>query len=95
MPGVETVWLKVAPLPVRVVHVPKPGPVALSQLYVGPEDAGVPVVAAAEFVMLTVPPAHTFVPAMVPGLWVVEYTGISTVVLTGDPHPNVAVRLYL
>lgn len=66
-PGVDTVWLKVAPLPVRVVHVPKPGPVALSQLYVGPEDAGEPVVADDEFVMFTVLPAQTFVPAIVPG----------------------------
>lgn len=49
-----------------------PGPGALLQLYVGPEEAGVPVVAAAELVMFTVLPGHMLLPAMVPGSCVVE-----------------------
>ena len=71
-PGVATVWLNVAPLPDKEVQVPKPGPVALSQLYVGPEEAGVPVEAEVEFVILTLPPAQISVPAMAPGLCTVE-----------------------
>jgi len=66
------VSLKVAADPVRFVQEENPGPGALRQLYVGPEEAGVPVVAAAVLVMLTVLPGHTLFPAMVPGSWVVE-----------------------
>ena len=64
--------LKVAPVPARLVQVPKPGPVALAQLYTGPEEAGVPVVAAAVLVIFTVLPGQIPVPVMVPALWVVE-----------------------
>ena len=66
-PGVATVWLNVAPLPDKEVQVPKPGPVALSQLYVGPEEAGVPVEADVEFVILTLPPAQILEPEIAPG----------------------------
>ena len=86
---------KVAPDPVSAVQSVNPGPGARCQLYVGPEDAGVPVDAAVIFVMLTVCPAHIFDPPMDPPLLAVEYTVISLVVETGLPQPKVAVLLYL
>jgi hypothetical protein len=65
------VSLKVAPDPVRGVHVLN-GETDRCQLYVGPDDAGVPVDADVEFVMLTVPPAHIGKPPMAPALCEVE-----------------------
>lgn len=72
VPVVGSDSLNVAPVPGRLVHELKAGPGALSQLYVGPEEAGVPVVAAAVLEMFTVPPGHIPDPVMVPGLCVVE-----------------------
>lgn len=51
------VSLKVAAEPVSGVHELN-GETALCQLYVGPDDAGVPVEAAVELSMLIVAPAH-------------------------------------
>lgn len=65
------VSLKVAAEPVSGVHVLN-GETDLCQLYVGPDDAGVPVDADVEFVMLTVPPAQIGEPLMAPALCDVE-----------------------
>ncbi len=51
-----------------------------------------PVVALAAFAIDTVWPLQIFELVIEPALCAVEYTGISTVVLTGVPHPKVAVR---
>jgi hypothetical protein len=72
VPEVAIPSLKVAELPVNAVHTEKPGPGALSQLYVGPLDAGVPVDALVVFVILTVPPAQISVLPMAPAALVVE-----------------------
>jgi hypothetical protein len=69
---VAIVSLNVANVPVRDVHVENPGPGARAQLYEGPDDAGVPVVALAVFEILTISPAQTFDPPIVPALWVTE-----------------------
>ena len=61
-------------MPARPVHTEKAGPGALAQLYVGPEEAGAPVVAAAALEILTVPPGQMPDPVIVPGSCVVEYT---------------------
>jgi hypothetical protein len=95
VPEAAITSLKVAALPGKAVHTEKPGPGALSQLYVGPPKGGVPVEALVVFVMLTVPPAQISSPAMTPALFVDENTITSTVVLTAGPQPNVAVRRYL
>ena len=54
------------------VHVPKPGPVALCQLYAGPDDAGVPVVALPPLAIETVCPLQMSELVIEPALWLVE-----------------------
>ena len=71
MPGVFIVSLKVAPDPARGVQELK-GDTDLCQLYVGPDEAGVPVEAEVPFVIFTVPPAQISAPPMAPALCDVE-----------------------
>ena len=94
VPGVAIVSVYVAAEPASPVQTVK-GEGDLSQLYVGPAEAGTPVVAGVVLVTLTVPPAQIFVTAIAPPLFVVENTSTSTVVLTAALHPNVAVLRYL
>jgi hypothetical protein len=95
MPGVAIVSVMVAPVPGRADHEVYAGPGALSQLYEGPEDAGVPVEAAAALAMVKELPAQAVVFEMVPALWVVEKTLMSVVVDTVEPQPKDARRWYL
>lgn len=95
MPGVAMVSVMVAPVPGRAVHEVNAGPGALCQLYVGPDDAGVPVEAAKALAMVKELPAQAVVFEMEPGLWVVENTLMSVVVDTVEPQPNEARRWYL
>ena len=85
MPVAGSDSLKVAPVPARPVHTENAGPGALAQLYVGPEEAGVPVVAATVLEIFTVPPGQMPDPVIVPGLCVVEYTA-SVVLLELELH---------
>lgn len=85
VPVVAIVSLKVAPVPGRFVQTVKPGPGARAQLYTGPDEAGVPVVAAAGLEMLTVPPGQIPDPEIVPALCAVEYT-VSVVLRLFDVH---------
>jgi hypothetical protein len=41
------------------------------------------------------PPAQAVVFEIKPGLWVVEKTLMSVVVVTAEPHPKAALRSYL
>ena len=84
-----------AAVPGRAVHAVNAGPGALCQLYVGPDDAGVPVEAAVALDMVNELPAQAVVFEMEPGLWVVEKTLMSVVVDTVEPHPKVARLWYL
>ena len=72
VPGVAMLSLNVAAEPTRAVHDENRGPGALSQLYVGPAEAGVPVDADVVLVIFTVAPAQIFVPFIAPAAWVVE-----------------------
>ena len=89
------VSVMVVPVPGRAVHAVNAGPGALSQLYVGPDDAGVPVEAAEALAMVNELPAQAVVFVTDPALWVVEKTSMSVVVETVEPQPKVARRWYL
>jgi hypothetical protein len=72
VPAVAIVSLKVAADPTKAVQTVYPGPGALSQLYVGPDDAGDPVDAEVVFDIFTVFPAHIFDAEIAPALFAVE-----------------------
>lgn len=78
------VSLKPAPVPARAVHIVN-GETERSQLYVGPGDAGVPVVAGAVLLIVTVLPGQTPDPVIVPGLCVVDQIAMSAL-RDGEVH---------
>jgi hypothetical protein len=73
IPEVAITSLKVASVPGNAVQTVK-GVGDLSQLYVGPAEAGAPVEAAVVLVMLTVPPGQISLPVIAPPTLAIEYT---------------------